>query len=572
MLRARAVWRLFSAAEAPSTHFSIGKSYSFSEGLVRRAQVGETEGNEVAVMRVKGRTYAVGNKCPHSGGPLHTGYLDRFTLLSPSNLSAFDIRTGEAQLGPAVKALKSFQTYERDGEVFVEVPHQDLETVTDPTDAQTYTTRNPANTDHYLIIGSGAGAFSTAETLRKAGFEGAITMLTRESQLPYDRTKFSKDFTLDIAKIDLQPASFYEKLQIDVRFDSKVTEVIPSDNKVKTADGKTYTYDKLCVATGSKAKLSPTNTMFAAKYKNMLTFGSAADYAKAQVFVEAANDVIILGSSTLGIEAAVAIKTKWPAKSVTIFDPFMYPLGRSFGPEIAEYLLQAIRRLGVVVHDNLGVDHLRNTGDMLTRVLSENRSLPCQALLLCTGTEPITEFMPKAMLNEDQSLTVDSYFRTKHPNIFAVGDIARVYSLFTGGHERCGNWKTAIDHGRAAGLSMAGIGVPYSATTAYSLKVPPLTADFAGYSYGADTFHTQYQWKNGDFQTPTITLFFRGYRAVGVASTNIPNASAIFRIALERGILPGSHTLLDKAFDFESVRARSMASSLCDSPLASLYN
>ena len=45
----------------------------------------------------------------------------------------------------------------------------------------------------FLIIGGGPAGQSCAESLRQAGFEGEITIVTKENYLPYNRTVLSKN-------------------------------------------------------------------------------------------------------------------------------------------------------------------------------------------------------------------------------------------------------------------------------------------------------------------------------------------------------------------------------------------
>jgi len=44
-----------------------------------------------------------------------------------------------------------------------------------------------------VIIGAGSAALSAAETLRRSGYKGYIYLVTREAELPYDRTMLSKN-------------------------------------------------------------------------------------------------------------------------------------------------------------------------------------------------------------------------------------------------------------------------------------------------------------------------------------------------------------------------------------------
>lgn len=44
-----------------------------------------------------------------------------------------------------------------------------------------------------MIIGSGAAAIGCIEALKKNGYAGEIALVTRETNLPYDKTALSKN-------------------------------------------------------------------------------------------------------------------------------------------------------------------------------------------------------------------------------------------------------------------------------------------------------------------------------------------------------------------------------------------
>lgn len=54
----------------------------------------------------------------------------------------------------------------------------------------------------FVILGAGAAGAHAAETLRVAGYQGRIVMVTRDDRLPYDRTTLSKNYFLGKLKAD----------------------------------------------------------------------------------------------------------------------------------------------------------------------------------------------------------------------------------------------------------------------------------------------------------------------------------------------------------------------------------
>ncbi len=77
------------------------------------------EKREIAVVRVEGQVYAVGNACPHRGGPLGLGDLSGHHLYCPLHAWCFDVRSGEGFF-PKGARIATHAVEERDGQIFVD--------------------------------------------------------------------------------------------------------------------------------------------------------------------------------------------------------------------------------------------------------------------------------------------------------------------------------------------------------------------------------------------------------------------------------------------------------------------
>ena len=92
------------------------------------------------------------------------------------------------------------------------------------------------------------------ETLRQEGFAGAITLVTRDHHLLYDRPHLSKNFAVKVEQFSLRKAGWYEKAKIDV---IKGTEVVRVDTESKVVffgNGDSIKYSKLLLATGGEPR------------------------------------------------------------------------------------------------------------------------------------------------------------------------------------------------------------------------------------------------------------------------------------------------------------------------------
>lgn len=88
-------------------------------GVVHRL-IDETAG-PLAVYHVSGELHAAADACPHAGGQLSLGTLDRAIVTCPLHGSQFDVRTGERMRGPADDPIATFRVVVEGGIAYVEV-------------------------------------------------------------------------------------------------------------------------------------------------------------------------------------------------------------------------------------------------------------------------------------------------------------------------------------------------------------------------------------------------------------------------------------------------------------------
>ena len=66
-----------------------------------------------------------------------------------------------------------------------------------------------------MIVGGGLAAARTAEQLRRSEYTGAITIVSDEDHLPYDRPPLSKEvLRAETDDVTLKPAEFYAENNI----------------------------------------------------------------------------------------------------------------------------------------------------------------------------------------------------------------------------------------------------------------------------------------------------------------------------------------------------------------------
>lgn len=86
-------------------YVKVGQVSDFPTGSLKKVVVG---GEDVVVGNVRGKVYAMANKCTHRGGPLNEGELEGSTVTCPWHGGQFDLTTGKVVGPPPLKDEASF--------------------------------------------------------------------------------------------------------------------------------------------------------------------------------------------------------------------------------------------------------------------------------------------------------------------------------------------------------------------------------------------------------------------------------------------------------------------------------
>ncbi|MGD9516261.1 FAD-dependent oxidoreductase, partial [Mycolicibacterium sp.] len=89
-----------------------------------------------------------------------------------------------------------------------------------------------------VIVGGGLAAARTAEQLRRSEYAGAITIVSDEGHLPYDRPPLSKEvLRAETDDVTLKPAEFYTVNNITVLLGNGAKSVDTDSRTLTLADG-----------------------------------------------------------------------------------------------------------------------------------------------------------------------------------------------------------------------------------------------------------------------------------------------------------------------------------------------
>ena len=309
-----------------------------------------------------------------------------------------------------------------------------------------------------VIIGASLAGASAAIALRDQGYQGELTVIGEESQLPYERPPLSKAVLIgerDEPDWVAEEATYADK-DISLRLGTMATR-IDRARKVVVASRTEYPYDKLLIATGSGSRRLD---LPGADLDGLLTLRTLEEsLGLRERFTEGAR-IVIVGAGWIGCEAAAAARLH--GANVTVIEPRSQPLLAVVGEQIGATFAALHRDHDVDLRLGIGVTGFAGDGVVSSVHIKGHASVPADMVLVAVGAAPNIALADVAGLKlADGGIAVDATLRSSDPDIYAAGDVAAHDHPRYPHRVRVEHWANAKDQGTHVARNLLGAEEPY---------------------------------------------------------------------------------------------------------------
>ena len=282
-----------------------------------------------------------------------------------------------------------------------------------------------------VIVGASLAGLRAAEALREKGFNGSLTIIGDEPHEPYDRPPLSKQVLKGWVPADHTKLPRLRRVDADWRLGVAAVGLDRFNHIVKLANGDEVEYDRLLIATGTRAR--PWPDPHEGALEGVFSVRTVEDAAKlAAAFKARPQRVLIVGSGFVGSEiASVCRDLDLP---VTVAERGRGPLRGALGGVISEIAAQMMRDAGVDLRTGVAVEGLEGdaAGHVRKARLSDGTVLDVDVVVASLGSIRNVEWLEGAQLAAGQwGLACDAGCRAFDINgvvtdhIFVAGDVAR---------------------------------------------------------------------------------------------------------------------------------------------------
>ncbi|WP_063734736.1 NAD(P)/FAD-dependent oxidoreductase [Streptomyces sp. RTd22] len=312
-----------------------------------------------------------------------------------------------------------------------------------------------------LIAGASAAGLGTAESLRRKGYRGKITVLGAEPHAPYDRPPLSKQVLAGAWEPEralLRPRDALDALDAAFLLGDPAVALDAAARTVRTASGRALAADAVVIATGARPRTLPGEDGLAGG--SVHTLRSLGDAAALREDLLTATRAVVVGDGVLGAEIAATARTM--GVDVTLAGPQPAPMAAQFGTRVAELLAAVHAEQGVTLRLGTAACGLTGHGGRGSGVrLADGEVLPADVAVIAVGAAPETGWLTGSGLTLDNGVVCDAHCRAAD-GIYAVGDVARWHHAGIGALLRLENRTNAVEQAAAVAGNILGEEKPYT--------------------------------------------------------------------------------------------------------------
>lgn len=326
-----------------------------------------------------------------------------------------------------------------------------------------------------VVVGASLAGLRSAEALRQQGYDGRLTLIGDESQLPYDRPPLSKE----VLRGDWEPEKTslirdrekFDALDLDLRLGVRASSLDSSAREVLLDDGQRVPFDGLVIATGATPRTLPTGEL-----AGVTTLRTLDDCMALRAELAKSPRVAVIGAGFIGAEVAATCRQR--GLEVTMIEAMPVPLERVLGADVGETLMAEHRDRGVTVHLGCAVERFEGSDRVEGLVLDDGTRIAADQVVVGIGVSPATGWLEGSGVELGDGVVCDATCATNVPGIVAAGDVASWPNPTFNERMRVEHWSNAAEMGFAAAERLlAGQGsqafgsVPFFWSDQYQLKI-----------------------------------------------------------------------------------------------------
>ena len=274
--------------------------------------------------------------------------------------------------------------------------------------------------ERLVVIGNGmAGCRAIEEVLARDPDRFRVTVIGSEPRVNYNRIMLSPVLAGEKSfdEIVINDERWYASNGIELLSGDPAVEIDRTAKLVRSASGRSRSYDKLILATGSEPFIIPVPGK---DLPGVVTFRDLDDVNRMIEAAERGGHAVVIGGGLLGLEAAHGLSLR--GMKVTVLHLAGTLMERQLDEAAGWLLQQELERRGMDVITQADTAEILGTSHVTGVRLRDGRELAADLVVMAVGIRPNIRLAAAAGLEVVRGIQVDDHLVTSDPSILAVGE------------------------------------------------------------------------------------------------------------------------------------------------------
>lgn len=309
-----------------------------------------------------------------------------------------------------------------------------------------------------VIIGNGIAGITAARHIRKRS-DHSILVISDETDYFFSRTALMYAYMGHLRPQDLKPYEdwFWAKNRIEL-LRARVVEVDFEGKTLRTSDGRSLSYDRLILATGSKSNKFGWPGQDLEGVQGLYHW---QDLENMERHSRGLQHAVIVGGGLIGIEMAEMFHSRGIPVTFLVRESSFW--NNVLPAEESDMINRHIRehgidlRLSTELREILPDPH----GKCRAVITSQGEEIACGFVGLTVGVSPNVDFLRHTPLEIGRGIRVNEYLQTNLPDVYAIGDCAELRHPRPGRRPIEAVWYSARTMGETVARTLCGEPTPY---------------------------------------------------------------------------------------------------------------
>ncbi|MER7918609.1 MULTISPECIES: FAD-dependent oxidoreductase [unclassified Streptomyces] len=381
-----------------------------------------------------------------------------------------------------------------------------------------------------VVVGASLAGLRAAEALREQGFTGSLTVVGDEPHPPYDRPPLSKQVLLGVAPADSTGLPMRLDPKAEWVLGVRATGLDPLGKRVLLDNGDSLPYDRVLIATGTRARPWPNPAE--AALDGVFTVRTREDAAGLAAALDARpRRVLVIGGGFTGSEIASACRER--GLEVTVTERGPAPLVGALGGTLSKLAAVMQRNHGVDLRTGVTVTRLLGEKTFTGVELSDGNQVDADVCVVALGAVRNVEWLadsglaagPRGLACDAGCRAFDMYGIVTD-DVFVAGDVSRFpHPLFGYQLLSLEHWGNAVTQAEVAAHNMVSPGpmrrphlaLPTFWSTQFGLNIK---------SVGVPTYSDHVVIAQGSLEARRLAMVY-GYRGRVTAAVTVDMAKSL---------------------------------------------